>query len=191
MRKWFVRAGPLAGLAAGLALVVGAGLAPADLIVHVLDRDGKIVASLAVPPGGKTETLERGTPPTPPNPNPTPPNPTPTPIPPPNPTPATAKYFVLIRNDAPGAMTSAQLAALADPNLRAAIKQAGLLYSEFDVSSNAVQKPPPQGLNYQKHLTDRQLTAPCILLIDAAGHVVKSMPMPTDNAAIIAALGGK
>src|SRR4051794_769607 len=105
MRRWLVF------WAACFAAGFWCGLAVADLIVHVRSADGKIVASIAVPPGGYADVVERGTTPTPPG-----PQPTPTPTPPPNPNPApapvgTAKYFVLIRDDTPGRMTSAQLAA--------------------------------------------------------------------------------
>lgn len=180
------------GLSLCFPLAWWAGGATADLIVHVRDRDGKVVASVAVPPGGYADVIERGTTPTPPGPNPQPPNPQPPDPQPPNPIPiAKGKYLLLIRNDAPGAMTSAQLAALADANLRAQITAAGLLYSEFPVDSAAVQQPPPAGRNYQKsYLTPNNLTAPCLVLADAAGRYIRGTALPADAVGIMAFVNG-
>lgn len=174
----------LALAAAVIALWAAASFA--DLIVHVRNAKGEIVASMAVPPGGYTETIERPA---------TGPTPTPNPNPNPNPSPPSvtgpAKFISLIRDDAPGRMTSGQLAALADPNVRAQITAAKLLFSEFDVNSAAVQQPPPQGLNLKQRMVEAGVSAPCLILFDAQGRVVRGVPLPNDPAGVTTFIQGR
>lgn len=163
MRRLFASAVLIASLFGGVAL--------GDLVVRVRDNSGRIIQTIAVPAGGSADVSEAG--------------PTlPTPV-------VTAKYLVVIRDDTPGKMTSGQLAALADADLRAKVKAAGLLYSEFPLDAIEVQMAPPAGKNYVKRMQEAKVSAPCVMLFDAAGHVLRGAALVDAPGVAAFIAGGK
>jgi hypothetical protein len=169
--------------------------AAGQTVVRVKDNAGNVVCELTIPAGGGVEVIHPGPGPGPaPNPGPTPPPSPPNPPPvPPSPQPPNVgpiKHLVVIRDDTPGAMSGAQLAALRDQAVRAAVAQRGWAWHVFDVNSVEVQKPRAQGgLGYLKFV-QQVGAAPCVLLLDAQGKLARGYPLPVDSAALVASFGG-
>jgi hypothetical protein len=189
---------------AALAVLLSGVAAVAQTVVLVRDGGGNVVARLEVAPGGRVEVIPSPGPQPGPSPQPQPepgpspqpqPNPQPQPQPQPGPNVGPATFLVVIRDDRPGAMTPAQLAALRDANLRAQVQSRRLGWADLDVGSDAVQKPKAQGgLGYgvrfggQPSLVERAGGAPCLLLLDGRGQLVKGLKLPADAAGILAAI---
>jgi hypothetical protein len=177
--------------AALVALLFAAAPLFGQTVVRIKDDQGRTLIEFTVATGS-VEVTHPG--PVNPPPGPPPPPVNPPPVNPPNVGPV--KHFIIVRDDRPGAMSAGQLAALRDPQLRAAVAARGWAWHVFEVSSVEVQQPPPTGKGYSRWLNNGNLTqapnltAPCVLFLDAQGKLVRGVPMAADTASIVANFGG-